>query len=113
MGRAMSLLVEYVPQPPEWMRDALCARVDSEIFFPEKGGSSREAKSVCARCLVAAECLEYSLASNEHFGIWGGLSEMNRRKLAGDSWNDVPDDPADEYAPIPTDQDLMAEEEVA
>ncbi len=51
-------------------------------FFPEKGGSTREAKKVCTSCEVRAECLDYALANDERFGIWGGgLSERERRKL--------------------------------
>ena len=64
-----------------WISDALCAQVDLEIFFPEKGGSTKEAKGVCRECTVAAECLDYALANNERFGIWGGMSERQRRKL--------------------------------
>ena len=52
-----------------------------EAFFPEKGGSTREAKKVCVGCEVRSECLEYALANDERFGIWGGLSERERRKL--------------------------------
>ena len=69
------------PTPPPWMRDALCAQTDPESFFPEKGGSTREAKKVCVGCEVRSECLEYALANDERFGIWGGLSERERRKL--------------------------------
>lgn len=64
-----------------WQEQALCAYVDPDVFFPEKGGSSREAKRICAQCAVAAECLEYALANDERFGIWGGLSERERRRL--------------------------------
>jgi WhiB family redox-sensing transcriptional regulator len=64
-----------------WQERALCAQTDPEAFFPEKGGSTREAKKVCTRCDVRAECLEYALAHDERFGIWGGLSERERRKL--------------------------------
>lgn len=64
-----------------WQERALCAQTDPEAFFPEKGGSTREAKKVCQRCDVRAECLEYALANDERFGIWGGLSERERRKL--------------------------------
>jgi WhiB family transcriptional regulator, redox-sensing transcriptional regulator len=73
--------IAFVPQP--WAGEALCAQTDPEIFFPDKGGSTREAKAVCARCPVAAECLEYALATSERFGIWGGLSERERRTLRG------------------------------
>lgn len=64
-----------------WQADALCAQTDPEAFFPEKGGSTREAKRICDGCEVRAQCLEYALANDERFGIWGGLSERERRKL--------------------------------
>jgi WhiB family redox-sensing transcriptional regulator len=51
------------------------------VFFPEKGGSTREAKRICGECPVRAECLEYALEEDERFGIWGGMSERERRKL--------------------------------
>lgn len=66
---------------PSWQERALCAQTDPEAFFPEKGGSTREAKRVCVSCEVRAECLEYALQNDERFGIWGGLSERERRKL--------------------------------
>jgi len=65
----------------EWQERALCAQTDPEAFFPEKGGSTREAKRICQGCEVRSECLEYALAHDERFGIWGGLSERERRKL--------------------------------
>jgi WhiB family redox-sensing transcriptional regulator len=64
-----------------WQDRALCAQTDPEAFFPEKGGSTREAKRVCTGCEVRGECLEYALAHDERFGIWGGLSERERRRL--------------------------------
>jgi WhiB family redox-sensing transcriptional regulator len=64
-----------------WQESALCAETDPEAFFPEKGGSTREAKKICTGCEVRAECLEYALANDERFGIWGGLSERERRRL--------------------------------
>jgi WhiB family transcriptional regulator, redox-sensing transcriptional regulator len=66
---------------PSWRLDALCAETDPEAFFPEKGGSTREAKRVCSGCAVRTECLEYALANDERFGIWGGLSERERRRV--------------------------------
>ena len=66
---------------PTWQDRALCAQTDPEAFFPEKGGSTREAKRVCRSCEVRAECLEYALEHDERFGIWGGLSERERRRL--------------------------------
>jgi WhiB family transcriptional regulator, redox-sensing transcriptional regulator len=64
-----------------WQERSLCAQTDPEAFFPEKGGSTREAKRVCLSCDVRSECLEYALAHDERFGIWGGLSERERRRL--------------------------------
>ena len=64
-----------------WQEKALCAQTDPEAFFPEKGGSTREAKRVCQSCEVQGDCLEYALAHDERFGIWGGLSERERRRL--------------------------------
>ncbi|MFT4246186.1 MAG: WhiB family transcriptional regulator [Micrococcaceae bacterium] len=64
-----------------WQVDALCVQTDPEAFFPEKGGSTRDAKKVCGACSVKNQCLEYALSSDERFGIWGGLSERERRKL--------------------------------
>lgn len=65
----------------DWHTSALCAQTDPESFFPEKGGSVRDAKRLCGACEVRAECLEYALARDERFGIWGGLSERERRRL--------------------------------
>lgn len=64
-----------------WQDRALCSQTDPEAFFPEKGGSTREAKKVCRSCEVRAECLEYALENDERFGIWGGMSERDRRRL--------------------------------
>lgn len=64
-----------------WQAQALCAQTDPEAFFPEKGGSTREAKQVCELCGVRDECLQYALDNDERFGIWGGLSERERRRL--------------------------------
>jgi WhiB family transcriptional regulator, redox-sensing transcriptional regulator len=73
----------WSPDPVDdaWRLDALCAETDPEAFFPEKGGSTREAKRVCSGCAVRVECLESALANDERFGIWGGLSERERRRL--------------------------------
>lgn len=65
----------------EWKLSGLCAQTDPEVFFPEKGGSTGEAKRICGGCEVRSECLQYALATGEHFGVWGGLSERERRQL--------------------------------
>lgn len=73
--------VEEDENPLAWQSDSLCAQTDPEAFFPEKGGSTRDAKKICSSCEVRARCLEYALENDERFGIWGGLSERERRKL--------------------------------
>ena len=78
---AVSELVEADEGVLSWQDQALCAQTDPEAFFPEKGGSTREAKRICVGCEVKQECLEYALMQDERFGIWGGLSERERRRL--------------------------------
>ena len=86
----LSLVPDHIDYPGEdstiaeedqWQERALCAQTDPEAFFPEKGGSTREAKRICMGCEVRDECLDYALANDERFGIWGGLSERERRRI--------------------------------
>jgi WhiB family redox-sensing transcriptional regulator len=72
---------QLADNPLAWQTDSLCAQTDPEAFFPEKGGSTRDAKKICGSCEVRDHCLEYALENDERFGIWGGLSERERRKL--------------------------------
>jgi WhiB family redox-sensing transcriptional regulator len=75
-------LMESLSDPDEsWREAALCAQTDPEAFYPEKGGSTREAKRICQGCEVRVECLARALRDHERFGIWGGMSERERRKL--------------------------------
>lgn len=64
-----------------WQTRANCSGVDPELFFPQRGASTREAKAVCRACVVREDCLEYALSNGEKFGIWGGLSERERRRV--------------------------------
>jgi WhiB family redox-sensing transcriptional regulator len=85
---AVVLQVVFTSTPGEpryWQDEALCAEIDPEIFFPEKGGSSWQAKRVCRSCPVRAECLDYALTHEDagRYGIWGGYSEHERRRLKG------------------------------
>lgn len=64
-----------------WMSWALCAETNPEAFFPEKGGSPKSAKQVCDGCPVRAECLDYALDNGIDFGVWGGTTEADRRRL--------------------------------
>ena len=74
---------DVLSEIPDWRKDALCAETDPEVFFPEKGGSARWAKSICAVCDVREQCLAEALVNGERYGIWGGVTERDRRKLTG------------------------------
>lgn len=69
--------------PAEVTEQAACAGL-TDLFFPERGESTREAKAVCRACPVKAECLEWALDAGEKHGIWGGLSERERRRVRRD-----------------------------
>ena len=64
-----------------WHDRANCKGANADLFFPERGASTRTAKAICRECPVRAECLEFALRSGEKFGIWGGLSERERRRV--------------------------------
>lgn len=71
-----------IPIPmPAWYEAAVCAQIGSDYWYPEKGCGSNKAKEVCAACPVRSECLEYALDNGERFGVWGGKSERERRRL--------------------------------
>ncbi len=65
----------------EWQDLANCRGADPDLFFPERGASTRTAKAICRECTVRVDCLEFAIVSSEKFGIWGGLSERERRKI--------------------------------
>ncbi len=64
-----------------WQLLANCLGQNPDLFFPERGASTKEAKAVCQGCEVRGDCLEYALANGEKFGIWGGLSDRERRRI--------------------------------
>lgn len=64
-----------------WQDLANCRGANPDLFFPERGASTRTAKGICRECSVQAECLEFAIVSSEKFGIWGGMSERERRKI--------------------------------
>lgn len=67
-----------------WQDFANCRGADPDLFFPERGASTRVAKSICRECTVRDECLEFAIVSSEKFGIWGAMSERERRKIRRD-----------------------------
>lgn len=64
-----------------WQDYGNCRGADSDLFFPDRGASTRRAKQICAECEVRIECLNYAIDNGEKFGIWGGLSERERRRV--------------------------------
>jgi len=64
-----------------WQDKGACVGRPSAIFFPRRGENASRAKAVCAGCPVRDECLEYALANGERFGVWGGKSERERRRI--------------------------------
>jgi WhiB family redox-sensing transcriptional regulator len=79
--------VELDGEDKSWQDMANCLGVDPDLFFPERGASTREAKEVCKGCVVRDDCLEYALANGEKFGIWGGMSERERRRIRHGKWH--------------------------
>lgn len=77
----MSVQSELEVEAESWHEYANCLGVDPDLFFPERGASTREAKEVCRGCVVRDQCLEFALANGEKFGIWGGMSERERRRI--------------------------------
>lgn len=64
-----------------WQDFAACKGSDPEVFFPARGDDARPAQAICSSCAVKAACLAYALDNGEHFGIWGGTSERERRRI--------------------------------
>ena len=64
-----------------WRELAACRGIDLEVFFPERGESAEPARRVCAACPVRQPCLEYAISNRITHGIWGGLTERERRAL--------------------------------
>lgn len=101
------LLVDDPTGAEDWREAALCAQTDPALFFPDKGGSAREAKRLCATCPVRIQCLESALDNDERHGIWGGLSERELRKIrrarlaARKRTDDHPAEPAEEPVAAP------------
>ncbi len=78
---AIALSVDLNDAAYDWRDYGACRTRPDINFFPERGESTREAKAVCTTCPVQAICLDVALANSERFGIWGGLSERERRRI--------------------------------
>jgi len=82
---------EILPVERDWREDALCPQTDPDAFFPDKGGSTRPAKQICARCSVVGACLAYALDNGIREGIWGGMSGRERRLYAQENGIEIPE----------------------
>jgi WhiB family transcriptional regulator, redox-sensing transcriptional regulator len=89
-----ALAAQPDPSNEPWYERAVCPQTDPEAFYPKKGGSTREAKRICRGCPVIDQCLQWALDNDERFGIWGGLSERERRRLK----RGIDEEPADRGA---------------
>jgi len=64
-----------------WRNRGACNGLDPAVFFPDSEENAEEAKSICAECVVRLSCLEHALAVRERDGVWGGLTEKERRRM--------------------------------
>ena len=75
-------IVHYVGQEPDWKIEGLCNEVGTELFYPPNDDPDTErAKRICKRCTVIDQCLEYALKNNEPYGVWGGKTPAQRRRM--------------------------------
>ena len=74
-------LTAPAPFAARWRQQAACHGTDLNLFYPERGKSAGPARQVCARCPVRQPCLDYALSNRITHGIWGGLTERERRPL--------------------------------
>ena len=64
-----------------WTERAACRGTDTEIFYPVTPDEEAEALSICATCPVRAQCLDYAIRNRETYGIWGGTTPDQRRRI--------------------------------
>lgn len=74
-------LVNRDPRLVKIQEEGLCAQTDPELFYPDKGGSTEPAKMICGSCPVRDDCLAWAVDNSERFGVWGGKTERERRKI--------------------------------
>lgn len=67
------------PSDEYWDAAAPCREIGTDMFYPEKSEAARDPKSICQGCNFVAKCLTDAFNNNEMYGVWGGLSERERR----------------------------------
>ncbi len=75
------IALQGLPKSTGWRQQAACRGVDPEIFHPSEEEDPTPAKAICAECPVREACLEHALAVREKHGVWGGLTERERRRV--------------------------------
>lgn len=103
-------------ETPSWMYDAACRHLDTNIFFPDPehtahaAHAAQAAQRICAKCPVRDACAAYALDQHELRGVWGGLTERDRRRIRRATWdtatNDSPRPPGP--PPVLSDSELVA-----
>jgi WhiB family redox-sensing transcriptional regulator len=83
-----ALGADYVTAPQgqdlDWQEQGACSGMESWVFFPEERGNATQvqwAKRICRNCPVLETCRNWALSHGEKFGVWGGLSERERREI--------------------------------
>ncbi len=73
--------IGHISAARDWATEAACRGADTATWFPEPEEPTEAAKAVCRRCPVQRECLAYAVVTRQRYGVWGGLSEQERRRL--------------------------------
>ena len=70
------------PSPPDmWQDRAACFGIDPDVFFPISEEEAGPALAYCGSCRIREECLAWALKNGERYGVWGGLTEQQRRRI--------------------------------
>ncbi len=71
------------PSPPDvWQERAACFGIDPDVFFPISEEEAGPALTYCGSCRIREECLAWALKNGERYGVWGGMTEQQRRRIA-------------------------------
>ena len=71
------------PMPPDYWQDrAACFGIDPDVFFPISEEEAGPALAYCGACRIREDCLAWALKNGERYGVWGGLTEQQRRRIA-------------------------------
>jgi len=82
MSNVSRELIETLgPDGLVWWDSANCLGADADMFFSERGDATAKAKKICGACLVQVECLDFAVETVQRWGIWGGMTERERRPI--------------------------------